>query len=438
MDPAGVGVLGASGRRRRVFAVGTGPARFAAARRRRRTARLVVSTMRIGTRCRVFPTKRITTGQKGSWVPPPREKCQLICCRIRAGMLEKDVLPRLPRIGSPQRPLAASRSCRRLHQCPRTATTRRVRMEEQLIPGSRAPYNHDVTINAGQDPHRAHDVPQQHRGRGRVGGQLRAHQAHPRRRRAPASRSASTWPWCSTSAARCTRKTAPASAASSASRTPPSPPSTSSSPTTPSRIVAFAHNAQVVLPPTSVAEKDKIEDVIRKIDMFDVDPGGTAMDEGIAPGPGRGREATAGAGKLSQVVVLTDGETSGETDVPAAGRAGRPEEDPLHRHGRRHRVEPEPHQGPGQARRGRVVLHRRQRRRGGRARLRAGVRGAGRHRLPQRRDAPAADEGHQDQARPPGRAGDQGTGRPPSRRSGTWSPRWARWNATSRRATSST
>src|SRR5262249_39722930 len=49
-------------------------------------------------------------------------------------------------------------------------------------------------------------------------------------------------------------------------------------------IVAFAHNALVLLPSTRIAEKDKIDDVINRIDMFDVDPGGTAMDEGIALG----------------------------------------------------------------------------------------------------------------------------------------------------------
>ncbi len=78
-------------------------------------------------------------------------------------------------------------------------------------------------------------------------------------------------------------------------------------------IVAFAHNAQVVLPPTSITEKAKIEDVINKVDMFDVDPGGTAMDQGISLGMGE-VEQHAGAGKLTQLVVLTDGETSGEHD----------------------------------------------------------------------------------------------------------------------------
>src|SRR5262249_46537045 len=49
-------------------------------------------------------------------------------------------------------------------------------------------------------------------------------------------------------------------------------------------IVAFAHNCQVVLPSTSIAQMDKIVEVIQRIDMFDVDPGGTAMDQGIHMG----------------------------------------------------------------------------------------------------------------------------------------------------------
>jgi Ca-activated chloride channel family protein len=76
-------------------------------------------------------------------------------------------------------------------------------------------------------------------------------------------------------------------------------------------LVAFAHNSQVVLPSTSLADRAKIEEVIDKIDMFDVDPGGTAMDEGIRLGLSE-VEKSAGTGKLSQLVVLTDGETSGE------------------------------------------------------------------------------------------------------------------------------
>lgn len=81
-------------------------------------------------------------------------------------------------------------------------------------------------------------------------------------------------------------------------------------------IVAFAHNALVLLPPTTIAEKDKIEDVIKKIDMFDVDPGGTAMNDGMKLALDE-IEKLAGPGKLSQVVVLTDGETSGEQDCRA-------------------------------------------------------------------------------------------------------------------------
>src|SRR5262245_2930787 len=76
-------------------------------------------------------------------------------------------------------------------------------------------------------------------------------------------------------------------------------------------IIAFAHNSAVLLPATPLSEKAKIEDVISKVDMFDVDPGGTAMDQGIQLGL-QELEKNVGAGKLSQMLVLTDGETSGE------------------------------------------------------------------------------------------------------------------------------
>jgi Ca-activated chloride channel family protein len=76
-------------------------------------------------------------------------------------------------------------------------------------------------------------------------------------------------------------------------------------------VIAFAHNAHVVLPSTSLMERDKIEDVIERIDMFEVDPGGTSMDQGIALGLEEVVKS-AGEGRLSQVLVLTDGETSGE------------------------------------------------------------------------------------------------------------------------------
>jgi len=76
-------------------------------------------------------------------------------------------------------------------------------------------------------------------------------------------------------------------------------------------IIAFGHNAQLVLPTTSVRERDKIDEVIEGIDMFDVDPGGTSMDQGIEQGLAE-VEKNASPGRLSQVLVLTDGETSGE------------------------------------------------------------------------------------------------------------------------------
>jgi Ca-activated chloride channel family protein len=76
-------------------------------------------------------------------------------------------------------------------------------------------------------------------------------------------------------------------------------------------IVGFAHNAMILLPSTPIAEKDKIVDIIRRVDQFDVDPGGTAMDEGMRLALEEVEKATV-AGSLSQVVVLTDGETSGE------------------------------------------------------------------------------------------------------------------------------
>jgi Ca-activated chloride channel family protein len=76
-------------------------------------------------------------------------------------------------------------------------------------------------------------------------------------------------------------------------------------------IIAFAHDAQVVLPSVNLAERSKIDETIQRIDLFDVDPGGTSMDQGIRLGLSE-VEKNAADGLLSQVVVLTDGETSGE------------------------------------------------------------------------------------------------------------------------------
>jgi Ca-activated chloride channel family protein len=76
-------------------------------------------------------------------------------------------------------------------------------------------------------------------------------------------------------------------------------------------IVAFAYDCMVVLPSTPLSDKARIEDVIDRIDRFEVDPGGTAMDQGIQAGLAE-VEKSAGPGTLSQLVVLTDGETSSE------------------------------------------------------------------------------------------------------------------------------
>jgi Ca-activated chloride channel family protein len=81
--------------------------------------------------------------------------------------------------------------------------------------------------------------------------------------------------------------------------------------TTTLAVVAFAHDAQVVLPATPLTDTAKIDEVIDRIDRFDVDPGGTAMDQGIQLGMGE-IEKNLSAGTLSQLIVLTDGETSGE------------------------------------------------------------------------------------------------------------------------------
>jgi len=77
-------------------------------------------------------------------------------------------------------------------------------------------------------------------------------------------------------------------------------------------IIAFGANAQVLLPATSLTEREHIEQVVERIDRYDVDPAGTSMDEGIRLGLTEVEKCPT-AGRLSQVLVLTDGETSGET-----------------------------------------------------------------------------------------------------------------------------
>ena len=77
-------------------------------------------------------------------------------------------------------------------------------------------------------------------------------------------------------------------------------------------IVAFAHDCQVVLPATSLSEKAKIEEVISRIDRFDVDPAGSAaLDSGIHLALSE-IEKNRDSG-LSWLVILSDG-GAGEQD----------------------------------------------------------------------------------------------------------------------------
>jgi Ca-activated chloride channel family protein len=76
-------------------------------------------------------------------------------------------------------------------------------------------------------------------------------------------------------------------------------------------LIAFGNGAELVLPPTPVSDKDKIDDTLRRIDMFSVDPAGTTMDEGIRLALQTVTDYDE-RNRLHQVVVLTDGETSGE------------------------------------------------------------------------------------------------------------------------------
>jgi Ca-activated chloride channel family protein len=87
-------------------------------------------------------------------------------------------------------------------------------------------------------------------------------------------------------------------------------------------VVAFAHDAQVVLPPTRLADQAAIEDAIRRIDSFGVDPGGTALDQGIALGLEEVKK-NAGPGRINQVIVLTDGVTTNDESCRALAQQAR-------------------------------------------------------------------------------------------------------------------
>ena len=172
-------------------------------------------------------------------------------------------------------------------------------------------------------------------------------------------------------------------------------------------IIAFAHNCQVLLPPTPVSEKDKIEDVIDKVDMFDVDPGGTAMDQGISMGMDE-VEKLVGAGKLSQVIVLTDGETSGEQTCRNLAQEAAQKKIRFTVIGVGTEWNQSLIKDLAKLAEGDWDYIDVNDAVGRRAASSPRSSSPGRGRLPQRRDAPAPEEGRQDQARPHGRAGDQG------------------------------
>ena len=91
-------------------------------------------------------------------------------------------------------------------------------------------------------------------------------------------------------------------------------------------IVAFAHTAAVVLPPTPLSQLAVIEKTINTIDRFEIDPGGTAMDQGAQLALEQVRSVRK-ENMLTHVLLLTDGETSGEQNCRelATAMAGKQE-----------------------------------------------------------------------------------------------------------------
>lgn len=84
-------------------------------------------------------------------------------------------------------------------------------------------------------------------------------------------------------------------------------------------LVAFGNGAELVLPPTPAADVERIADTLRRIDMYSVDQAGTTMDEGIQQAL-QALITPDEVGRLLQVVVLTDGETSGEAECRELAR----------------------------------------------------------------------------------------------------------------------
>ena len=86
-------------------------------------------------------------------------------------------------------------------------------------------------------------------------------------------------------------------------------------------LIAFANGAEVVLPFTAAAEAATIAATLDRIDGFNVDQAGTTMNEGLRKAL-ETLQAPEESGRVRQIVVLTDGETSGEGECrDLAGQA---------------------------------------------------------------------------------------------------------------------
>lgn len=75
-------------------------------------------------------------------------------------------------------------------------------------------------------------------------------------------------------------------------------------------VIAWAYNALLLLPPTPMSSKAKVQGIIKRIDMFDVDPGGTSLDKALQIA--LNQIDRKGADARYAILVVTDGETSGE------------------------------------------------------------------------------------------------------------------------------
>lgn len=76
-------------------------------------------------------------------------------------------------------------------------------------------------------------------------------------------------------------------------------------------LLVFANGSEIVLPFTLAANVESIKETLAKIDSFNVDQAGTTMNEGLRKAIDA-LNTPEQSGRLKQIVVLTDGETSGE------------------------------------------------------------------------------------------------------------------------------